>query len=59
MTHTSLLVCADEASAKVLRRVLEELEMQVEVCPDIARAEMLLAQSRFDLIILDGARKPT
>ncbi|MGA7907849.1 MAG: PilZ domain-containing protein [Candidatus Sulfotelmatobacter sp.] len=54
MTHTSLLVCADEASAKVLRRVLEELEMQVEVCPDIARAEMLLAQTRFDLVILDG-----
>jgi CheY-like chemotaxis protein len=55
MRHMSLLVCADEASAKVLRRVLEELEMQVEACPDIARAEMLLAQKRFDLVILDGA----
>jgi len=55
MTHTSLLVCADEASAQVLRRVLEELNVQVEVCPNIARAEILLAQSRFDLIILDGA----
>lgn len=55
MRHTSLLVCADEASAGVLRRVLDELEIEVEVCPDVARAEMLLAQKRFDLVILDGA----
>ena len=54
MTLTSLLVCADEASAKVLRRVLEELYMHVEACPDVARAEMRLAQARFDLIVLDG-----
>lgn len=54
MTISSLLVCADEASAKVLRRVLEELSIQVEACPNIARAEMRLAQTRFDLIILDG-----
>jgi CheY-like chemotaxis protein len=55
MRHTSLLVCADEASAGVLRRALEELEIQVEVCPNVARAEILLAQKRFDLVILDGA----
>ncbi|MGA8762529.1 MAG: response regulator [Candidatus Sulfotelmatobacter sp.] len=54
MTLTSLLVCADEASADVLRRVLEELSMRVEACPDVARAGMRLAQTRFDLIILDG-----
>ena len=55
MTHTSLLVCADESAAQILRRVLEELKLQVEVCPDVARAEILLAQARFDLVILDGA----
>ncbi|HUO26916.1 MAG TPA: PilZ domain-containing protein [Candidatus Aquilonibacter sp.] len=54
MTHTSLLVCADEASVTVLRRVLEELQVLVEVCPNIARAQILLAQKRFDLVILDG-----
>jgi CheY-like chemotaxis protein len=54
MTLTSLLICPDDASAQVLRRVLEELSMQVEACPDIARAQILLAQTRFDLIILDG-----
>jgi CheY-like chemotaxis protein len=54
MTLTSLLVCADEASAQVLRRVLEELNIQVESCPDVIRAAVRLAQARFDLIILDG-----
>jgi CheY-like chemotaxis protein len=53
MTLSSLLVCADEAAAKVLRRVLEELSFQVEACSDVVRAAMRLEQSRFDLIILD------
>jgi CheY-like chemotaxis protein len=53
MTLLSLLVCADEASVKVLRRVLEELGIQVELCPDAVRAAVRLAQEHFDLIILD------
>jgi CheY-like chemotaxis protein len=53
MTLSSLLVCADEASVKVLRRVLEELGIQVELCPDAVRAAVRLAQQRFDLLILD------
>jgi CheY-like chemotaxis protein len=48
------LVCADEASAEVLRRVLDELNIQVESCPDVVRAAVRLAQARFDLVILDG-----
>src|ERR1700733_541914 len=53
MTLSSLLVCVDEASVEVLRRVLEELGIQVELCSEAVRAGVRLAQERFDLIILD------
>jgi len=53
MTLSSLLVCVDEASVEVLRRVLEELGIQVELCSEAVRAAVRLAQERFDLIILD------
>jgi hypothetical protein len=55
MTLTALLVCVDEAAAQVLRRVLEELSIQVESCPDFARAAIRLAQERFDVAIVDGS----
>jgi DNA-binding NarL/FixJ family response regulator len=54
MTLTALLVCVDEAAAAVLRRVLEELSIQVESCPDFIRAGVRLAQDRFDVVIVDG-----
>jgi CheY-like chemotaxis protein len=53
MTLSSLLVCADEATAQVLRLVLEELDIRVESCPDVIRAGIRLAQERFDVVILD------
>lgn len=53
MTLSSLLVCADKAAVQVLSRVLEELGIRVELCPDAVRAAVRLAQERFDLIILD------
>jgi len=53
MKLTSLMVCADEAAVQELRRVLEELKIQVELCPDAVRGAVRLAQERFDLIILD------
>jgi CheY-like chemotaxis protein len=53
MTLSSLLVCADEAAVQVLRRVLEDLGIQMELCGDAVRAAVRLAQERFDLIILD------
>jgi CheY-like chemotaxis protein len=53
MTLTSLLVCADEAAVQVLRRVLEELGIQVEQCGDAVRAAVRLAQEHYDLIVLD------
>jgi CheY-like chemotaxis protein len=54
MTLSALLVCLDEAAADVLRRVLEELSIRVESCPDFARAAIRLAQERFDVVIVDG-----
>jgi CheY-like chemotaxis protein len=53
MTLSTLLVCADAAAVDVLRRVLEELGMKVELCADPVRAAVRLAQERFDLIVLD------
>ena len=55
MNLTSLLVCVDDAAAKVLRGVLEELNIAVEPCIDAARASIRLAQERFDVVILDCA----
>jgi response regulator of citrate/malate metabolism len=57
MTLTSLLVCADEAAVQELGRVLEELGIRVELCPDPVRAAVRLAQERFDLIVLDCAKQ--
>jgi CheY-like chemotaxis protein len=51
------MVCADEAAVQELCRVLEELGIQVELCPDAVRAAVRLAQERFDLIILDCERQ--
>ena len=53
MTLTSLIVCADKGAVQELRRVLEELGIQVELCPDAVRASVRLAQERYDVIILD------
>src|SRR5262245_29826315 len=54
MTLSALLVCVDAAAAEVLRQVLKELSIQVESCPDLARAAIRTAQERFDVIIVDG-----
>jgi hypothetical protein len=54
MTLSALLVCMDEAAAQVLVRVLQELGIRAEACPDFARASIRLAQDRFDAVIVDG-----
>jgi hypothetical protein len=54
MTLSALLVCVDEASTRLWERALEELRIRVESCPDFVRAEIRLAQERYDLLILDG-----
>ncbi|MBZ5683819.1 MAG: PilZ domain-containing protein [Acidobacteriia bacterium] len=54
MTLSALLVCTDKAAAEVLSRVLKELSIRAESCPDFARASIRAAQERFDVIIVDG-----
>ena len=54
MTLSALLVCTDNAAADVLIRVLKELSIRAEACPDFARAGIRAAQERFDVIIVDG-----
>jgi CheY-like chemotaxis protein len=54
MTLSALLVCVDKAAAEVLQQVLQELGIGVESCPEFARAAILLAQQRFDVLIVDG-----
>lgn len=53
MKLTSLLLCAEQSAVGVLNRVLEELGIEVELCPDPVRAAVRLAQDHFDLMILD------
>jgi CheY-like chemotaxis protein len=53
MNLSSLLVCMDKTSAEVLKHVLEELGIRMELGSDPGRAAVRLAQERFDLIILD------
>lgn len=55
MTLTALLVCADTTASGVLQRVLKELSIRVEHCPDFVRAGVRAAQERFDAIVVDGA----
>jgi hypothetical protein len=54
MTLSALLVCADGAAADVLSRVLKELSIRVERCPEYARASIRAAQERFDVIVVNG-----
>jgi len=54
MTLSALLVCLDTKASEVLQRVLKELSIQVELCPDFARAAVRAAQDRFDVLIVDG-----
>ncbi len=55
MTLSALLVSGDESAAATLQRVLKELGIATEPCPDFSRASIRAAQERFDLIIVDVA----
>src|SRR3989442_8574749 len=49
----SLLLCTDEAVVRVLRRVLSELEIGVEHCPDADSEVQKLTGQRFEAVIVD------
>lgn len=54
MTLSALLVCTDKSAAGMLHRVLEELSIKSEFCPDFPRAGIRLAQDRFDVVIVES-----
>jgi hypothetical protein len=58
MNLSALLVCTDAAAAGVLHRVLEELSIKDEFCPDFPRAAIRLAQDRFDVLIVESRSTP-
>ena len=51
----SLLLCSDEKIVRVLRRVLSDLEIDVDLCPDADSALRKLTRQRFEAIISDLA----
>jgi CheY-like chemotaxis protein len=53
MALSSLVVCADDSTAQVLRRILEELDIRVERCHSATDAHGKLVKKRFDSIVLD------
>jgi len=48
MALSSLLVCADQSAAQVLRRILEGLGITVEHCQAGSEAQLKLTKARFD-----------
>src|SRR5262252_5799804 len=53
----SLLLCSDEKIVRVLRRVLSDLEIDVDLCPNADAALRKLTRQRFEGIIADLADK--
>ena len=55
MELKSLLLSSDDKTVRVLRRVLSDLEIGVEHCPDGDDAIRRITRQRFEAIIVDGA----
>lgn len=53
MSLQSLVFCSDEKILRVLRRVLSDLEIQVEQCTDADSAIHKLTRQRFEALIVD------
>jgi DNA-binding response OmpR family regulator len=51
----ALLLCDDDKVVRVLRRVLSELEIGVEHCPDTDAAVQKITRQRFEAVIIDCA----
>jgi len=58
MALTSLVVCSDESTTQVLRRILEDLGIAVQYCQNASDAEARLAQTRFDWVVIDCENEP-
>src|ERR1700685_2824040 len=55
MILKSLVLCADEKIVRVLRRVLGDLEIAMELCGDAESALRRLTRDRFEAIMVDCA----
>jgi len=55
MNLKSLLLSSDERTVRILRRVLSDLEIDVEICHDEEEALRRITRQRFEAIIVDGA----
>ena len=53
MNLKSLVLCSDEKIVRVLRRVLGDLDIDVDLCPDGDSALRKLTRQRFEAIIVD------
>jgi CheY-like chemotaxis protein len=53
MNLQSLVLCSDEKIVRVLRRVLNDLEIAVEHCADPELAILKLSRRRFEAVIVD------
>jgi c-di-GMP-binding flagellar brake protein YcgR len=59
MSLQALVFCADEKVVRVLRRVLSELEIGLELCADAESAIHRLTRRRFEAVIVDCADQRT
>src|SRR5438477_1950367 len=59
MSLQALVFCADEKVVRVLRRVLSELEIGMELCGDAESAIHKLTRRRFEAVIVDCADQRT
>lgn len=53
MALKALLLCSDEKIVRVLRRVLGDLDIEVELCPNAEAALRKLTRQRFEAIVAD------
>ena len=53
MTLKALVLCSDDKILRVLRRVLSDLEIGLEHCPDADSAIQRLTRQRFEALIVD------
>jgi c-di-GMP-binding flagellar brake protein YcgR len=59
MSLQALVFCADEKVVRVLRRVLSELEIGMELCGDAESAIHKLTRRRFEAVLVDCADQRT
>ena len=53
MNLQALVLCSDEKTTKVLRRILSDLEIAVEFCGDADSAVRKLTRRRFEAVVVD------